>query len=143
MKGMMTDLTVTPAVTPASISKASTPRPDVTMTLMDYGFEFSKPITTATRIIRVKNAGSQPHELELVQLAPGKTASDVTNWVEHMQGPPPGHFLGGVAPISRGQSNDLAVHLTPGRYAMICFLPDAKDGRPHFVHGMTHEITVQ
>ena len=30
----------------------------------------------------------------------------------------------------------------PGRYALLCFIPDAKDGKPHFVHGMAKEITV-
>jgi hypothetical protein len=32
--------------------------------------------------------------------------------------------------------------LTPGEYLLICFLPDAKDGKPHFVHGMMQQIKV-
>ena len=36
--------------------------------------------------------------------------------------------------------------LAPGRYVLICFLPDApppRDLQPHFVHGMIKEITVE
>ncbi len=32
------------------------------------------------------------------------------------------------------------VDLAPGEYAIVCFLPDAKDGKPHFVHGMIQQI---
>jgi hypothetical protein len=30
----------------------------------------------------------------------------------------------------------------PGNYVLICFEPDAKDGMPHFVHGMLQAFTV-
>lgn len=32
--------------------------------------------------------------------------------------------------------------LTPGQYAMVCFLPDVKDGKPHHAHGMIKAFTV-
>jgi len=32
---------------------------------------------------------------------------------------------------------------TPGNYILMCFLPDAKDGKPHLAHGMTKQITVK
>jgi len=35
------------------------------------------------------------------------------------------------------------VDLKPGRYALICFLPDASDGKPHFEHGMVREIELE
>jgi hypothetical protein len=31
----------------------------------------------------------------------------------------------------------------PGRYGLICFVPDTVTGRPHFLHGMTTEFTVE
>lgn len=37
----------------------------------------------------------------------------------------------------------VALDLAPGRYAILCFLPDGKDGKPHFVHGMHREVTVR
>jgi len=60
-----------------------------------------------------------------------------------MQGPPPGQPIGGVAPLGRGQSNDLVVDLAPGEYGLFCFVPDAKDGKPHVAHGMLRQITVR
>jgi hypothetical protein len=33
--------------------------------------------------------------------------------------------------------------MTPGNYVMLCFLPDAKDGKPHLDHGMVKEFTVK
>lgn len=35
------------------------------------------------------------------------------------------------------------VNLKRRQYGLICFFPDAKDGKPHFMHGMTREITIQ
>ena len=33
--------------------------------------------------------------------------------------------------------------LKPGKYVLLCFIPDARDGRPHSAHGMAKEITVE
>jgi hypothetical protein len=32
--------------------------------------------------------------------------------------------------------------LTAGEYGLLCFIPDAKDGKPHFVHGMIKQFVV-
>ena len=40
---------------------------------------------------------------------------------------------------------DLAAALKamkPGNYAAVCFLEDAQDHKPHFMHGMTQAITI-
>jgi hypothetical protein len=42
-----------------------------------------------------------------------------------------------------GMTEYFTANFTPGRYGLLCFLPDAKDGKPHFVHGMVQEITVK
>jgi hypothetical protein len=39
-------------------------------------------------------------------------------------------------------SQSFTADFVPGKYALICFLPDAKDGKPHFMHGMVQEVTV-
>jgi hypothetical protein len=36
----------------------------------------------------------------------------------------------------------ITADFTPGEYALICFLPDAKDGKPHFAHGMIQQIHI-
>ena len=140
MKGMERALTVVPANGDAS---TELPKADVDVTLKDYAFAFSKPLTAGHHVLRVTVDAAQPHELVMIHLAPGKTVNDMLAWVEKQQGPPPGAPVGGAAPLAKGDVNVVPVDLAPGNYALICFVPDAKDGKPHFMHGMTQQITVQ
>jgi hypothetical protein len=39
--------------------------------------------------------------------------------------------------------NTIEVNLEPGEYGLICFVPDAKDGKPHIAHGMVTQFTVR
>ncbi|MEO7042173.1 MAG: hypothetical protein ABI035_07930 [Gemmatimonadaceae bacterium] len=137
-KGMIMPVTVTAA--PAG-PPAAAPVPDETITLSDYAFELSTPLTAGAHVFEVKNIASQPHEVTVVKLAPGKTLKDVLAYVDKGVGPPPGSVLGGVSPFSVGPTY-FSADITPGNYALICFVADAKDGKPHFMHGMTKTITV-
>ena len=138
MKGMIKGLTVEPAKT----AVAAAPKADITATLVDYNFKLSSPVRAGNHTIRVYNAGPQAHEIELVRLAPGVSAADFMKWFDKMQGPPPGKALGGIASLATGMSQYFNADFTPGNYALICFVPDAKDGKPHFAHGMIQQITV-
>ena len=138
-KGMVKPLRVVPASGPSGTK----PRADVTATLFDYSFKLSAPIRAGKRTIRVHNAGPQHHEVELVQLAPGAGLADFMKWMEKMEGPPPGKPLGGIAGIESGMSQYFSADFVPGSYALICFLPDVKDGKPHFAHGMVQQIEVK
>jgi uncharacterized cupredoxin-like copper-binding protein len=138
-KGMSADFTVSSGARAASFPKA----PEVTVDLTDYGFAFSKPLTTGAHEVLVRNIGKQSHELELARLAPGKNPGDITAWIDNMSGPPPATFLGGVSPLAPGRENELALTLTPGHYVMLCFVPDANDGKPHTMHGMVHDFVVR
>lgn len=138
MKGMVKALTVTP-----STETRSMPASDLTLKLTNYSFTFSKLPTAGKHAIRVVNNGSQVHEAELFRLEPGKTGEDVFNWVGRgMQGPPPGTPLGGGGPESPGKENTWLVNLNAGSYALICFMPDAKDTKPHAAHGMIYNFKV-
>jgi hypothetical protein len=137
-KGMIRPLRVVPSKVAGTAPKA-----DITATLVDYTFKLSSPIRAGTHTIRVRNAGKQPHEIELVQLPPGKSLADFMNWLQKMEGPPPGKALGGVSGVEPGMSEYFTHDFTPGNYVLICFLPDARDGKPHFAHGMTQQISVK
>ena len=139
MKGMVRPLTVAPATNGIALM----PKGDMTITLRDYGFEFSKPLTAGRHQVLVTNAAQQPHEIVVVRLAPGKTPADVAAWVEKMDGPPPGAPIGGTTAIASGGSNVATLDLTPGEYGLLCFINDAKDGKPHVAHGMMHQFTVR
>ncbi len=137
-KGMVRTLRVVAAKGPV----ASRPKADLTIQLLDYNFKLTSPIRAGTRTIRVHNVGKQHHEVELVQLAPNASVTDFMKWMEKMEGPPPGKALGGIAGIDPGVSEYFRADFTPGNYALICFLPDAKDGKPHFAQGMIRQIAV-
>lgn len=141
-KGMLRPITVTPS-TAHNASAVAAPVADVTVKLVDYAFESSKPITAGRHVIRIENDAAQDHELVLVRLAPGKTVEQLAAWVEKMDGPPPGEPLGGVAAIHPGGYGFITADFTPGDYGFICFVPDAKDGKPHVAHGMLRQFKVE
>jgi hypothetical protein len=137
-KGMMKPLTVTPVAN----ANMTEPTADVTMTLSDYKFAFSKPLVAGRQMIKVENVAAQPHEVVLLQLEPGKTIEDVGKWAADFKGPPPGKPIGGIPAFMPGKNTYFEVSLTPGDYGLICFVPDAKDGKPHVAHGMAQQIKV-
>src|SRR5689334_7304986 len=138
MKGMAQQFAVRGSLTQLASLAATRD----TITLTDYAFELPRDLETGTRTITVRNTGTQSHELVITQPAQGRSAADVAKWAAHMQGPPPAHFLGGVTAIAPGQTNVLSLALAPGRYALLCFVPDAKDGRPHVAHGMMRDVEI-
>lgn len=137
-KGMIRPLRVVPAK-----SAATRPKADVTLNLVDYNFALSSPIKAGTRTIRVHNAAKQHHEIELIQLNPGTTQADFMKWMDKMEGPPPAKAIGGIAGIEPGMTEYFTAAFTPGNYILMCFLPDARDGKPHLAHGMTRQISVK
>lgn len=139
MKGMLKDVQVTPSTT----APAAPPKADVTLTLKDYDFVFSKPLSPGKHVIAVTNAGPQPHEFFFAKLAPGKTPAEMAAFAEKPVGAPPGMPMGGITDILPGDTVYLTVTVPAGEYAFICFDPDAKDGKPHLVHGMIKQISVK
>ncbi len=137
-KGMMRGLTVVPATGPA----APAPTAGLTLTLVDYGFEWSTPITPGTHTIEIRNTAGQPHELVMVRLDSAATIQDWLRAAEKMDGPLPGKLVEGIAGLSPGQVAYITHDFTPGKYGFVCFVPDSKDGKPHFLHGMVNEVAV-
>lgn len=145
MKGMSTEWTVGVADEPLAASgSAEGPEPDLTLTLTDYAFGFSRPLTPGTHRIRVTTVGPQSHEFVLFRLDEGRTSADILAWFEGGQaGAPPAAPVGGVVGLAPGEVNEITLTLEPGRYSFLCFLPDARDGAPHFVHGMVQDYEVR
>jgi hypothetical protein len=139
MKGMVKPITVVPSQQPS----APAPAADVRLTLRDYAYEITPEITAGRHVIHVENAAVQPHEVVMMRLAPGKTPHDLLAWEQSRNGPPPAMPVGGTTLLSTGQNNLLAIDFEPGEYALLCFVPDAGDGKPHVAHGMVRQITVR
>jgi hypothetical protein len=137
-KGMVAGFTVVPARRMASMPKA-----DVTVRMVDFGYAPSAPLVAGKRIIQVVNDGPQLHELVLFRLAPGKTLSDFAQWnPETATEPPPGNFIGGTVALAPGGESLVETTVEPGQYVLVCYIPDAKDGKPHMAHGMMMPLTV-
>ena len=125
-------------------TRVSTPKASLTITQIDYQFVLSKRIASGLHTIEVMNHGTQPHELVLVKLAPGAAVKDViAAFGPGAADPPPGELIGGITGIERGERVHFTAEFQPGNYGIICFIPDTVTGRPHFLHGMTAEFTVE
>jgi uncharacterized cupredoxin-like copper-binding protein len=140
MKGMVKPLTVTAQGAVA----AAEPTADVTMTLDDYSFTLNGPLKAGTRTIRFENKAAQPHEAVIARLLPEKTMLQAIVWMNSGQsGPAPVVMLGGGSGIAQGRHMFVTADFKPGKYVLLCFIPDAKDARPHSAHGMAKEITIE
>ncbi|HEX5438389.1 MAG TPA: hypothetical protein VFW98_14640 [Gemmatimonadaceae bacterium] len=138
MKGMFKGITVVPS----STTSAPLPAADLTVTLRDYTFTFSRPPTRGHHRIAVTNAGTQRHELILSRLHARKSSRDFVRWMDTQQGPPPVDAYGGVTDIAPGTTVVIDMDLVPGRYSMVCRVRDAGDNQPHDRHGMLAEFEV-
>lgn len=136
--GMVKPLTVTANTAQHQID----PKADVTVTLADFNFALSQPVTAGRQTVRVVNHGTIPHELVLIHLAPGKKAADFGNYNPAAGGLPPGKLIGGVVGIEKGMQVYFEADFSPGSYGLLCFFPDEK-GKPHFKRGMTFDFTVK
>jgi hypothetical protein len=138
VKGMVRPL----KVGPDKVS-ASAPAPDRVVTMADYNFTVSKPITRGRHVLRVATAPkAQAHELVIIRVPPGKSAKDVMAWGGPPTRPPPAESVEGLAAMDPGTVNYTTVDFKPGNYVLICFVPDAKDHQTHAAHGMVKEFTV-
>ncbi|MCU0648212.1 MAG: hypothetical protein MUF00_09475 [Gemmatimonadaceae bacterium] len=141
MKGMFATLEVT-----GSAGAATLPKADATITLFDYNYQVTGALSRTTRAVRVENKGPQTHELVLVRLAPGKSPLDAAKWAEGGQvTDPPGEMVAGVSGLAPGRAAVIRPALRSGRYALVCFVPDAKSAahKAHVELGMMKEIVVQ
>ena len=136
-KGMSRAMTVVASKRPA----VSAPTVDAGLVLEDYKFELTGELKAGSRTIKVQNDATQPHEVFIAKLEPGVSAEQFLVALEK-GGPAAGIAVGGTTGIAPGGVNYITLQLEPGTYALYCFAPDAKDGKPHVAHGMMRELTV-
>lgn len=138
--GMVKPLTVTEGNGEA----AEAPAADVDLSLTDFAFALGGPVAAGRRVVAVANKGQQMHEAVLVKLDEGATAMDVAAaFAPGGSGRPPAMPLGGVVGLAGGAAQSFPVDFTPGRYALLCFLPDPASGKVHAELGMMSEFDVQ
>jgi len=139
MHGMMAEFRVTKGP-----SELPTPIPAVRISASDYKFVVAGQLRRGPNVVAFDNGGPQEHDIQFVRLNDGQSASAVADWARHGGvGTPTQAVAGGSSGIDKGNHVWFTLTLHPGRYAMFCFVPDAKDGKMHLLHGMLREITVQ
>jgi uncharacterized cupredoxin-like copper-binding protein len=122
---------------------AAEPAADVQVDLADFSFTLSKEISAGEHTLKIVNAGVQPHEMFIAKLDSNATAQQLVQYVlGGMHGRPPALPQGGSSGMIPGDHAELTMNFTPGNYALICFLPDGKDGREHALHGMVKQFHV-
>ncbi len=137
-KGMMHPLTVVAPTGPT----AAAPTATVTVAMTDYAWDVAPAFTAGKQVVKLVNNAEQSHEMFVIKLAEGKTVDDLMKWGATFKGPMPGSAMGGISGMPKGGEAYLSMDLTPGNYVLLCFLPDAKDGKPHIVHGMMKPFTI-
>ena len=106
-------------------------------------------ITDATGPIALEgsNVGKQDHEIGLARIPADAVIADILAF----EGDPSTlgvEFVGGSDSIAPGEGGNVVFTeaLEPGRYVLLCFLPDTTegpDGTPHALKGMVKEFVIK
>jgi hypothetical protein len=107
----------------------------------EYGYSGPDTIPAGLTELRLVNAGSELHHMQLVRLDEGHTATQLAAAIAG--GPPPewASMVGGPNAIAPGASAASLQQLLPGHYAILCFIPSS-DGVHHFAKGMHRDLWV-
>lgn len=118
----------------------------VDVTLKDFAFDFDSSAikSGAPLVIHGKNAGKQAHMLYLARVPEDANLEEL---LQSEDTPPGVTNIANSFIWAPGGEGDLVVNdnLEPGRYVMLCFLPDTDDpqGTPHFMKGMQADFEVK
>jgi uncharacterized cupredoxin-like copper-binding protein len=139
-RGMVHDL----RVVATERAPGNPPTPTRQLTLADFAFTLDTPFTAGHHVIHVRNNGTEAHEADIIKATPTAGLREYLAWIDSgSNGLPPAAPVAGFGDIYPGKEAWVAVHLTPGRYFMLCEVQAKADGRPHFKHGMFAEFTVR
>jgi hypothetical protein len=118
----------------------------VDVTAVDYAYEgVPASIDAGTVAFALANEGEEQHEMLVFRKVDGisDTFADIFAGSEEDSEGKIEFTAAAFAPPG-GESSSLA-ELTPGDYAMVCFIPvgGGEDGPPHVTEGMVQEFTVE
>ncbi len=102
-------------------------------------------LKSGTNDVLVDNVGKEPHIVAAAQMKPGATIAEVRNFIRREKGEPPIIEKEGFgsAILDGGEAQISQLDLKPGKYALICFIPDRNGGPPHLAKGMISQATVR
>ena len=138
-KGMIQPLEVTAPPTAA----APAPAAQGTFSMKDFTFTMPETLPAGKATYRVVNEGPQPHELNVVRLAPEKNGTDVLTFLKNPAGPPPFEPVGGMNGLDNRREGLMTLEISPGDYAAICMIPYPATGVSHVHLGMIKLFSVR
>jgi hypothetical protein len=137
----VTETTRSPAAPAPSAATPSVPA-TVTVTASEFKLDLPAQIPAGAVTLHLVNRGKELHQAQIIRLDDGKTVADFSKAMKE-NGPPPSwvKFVGGPNGIAPGTDGNTATVLTPGHYAVLCFIPGL-DGVPHVMKGMIQPFEV-
>ena len=141
-------LTVTASATPAATPAAAEPPATVILEETDdlRYLVTPDPVPAGPQVWKIANTGTQPpHHVVMSRVPDGLTADQiVAEFSSLFSGTPPAGeplvaqfvWVGYAALQSGGQTTWIELDLTPGTYAVVCFIVDPHTDRPHVLDGM-------
>ncbi len=129
-KGMFTELLVGGGRRVAG----KLPSPDILVSMVDYEYHFSVPVTSGRHTLRVTNAGSVYHEFKIRRVLPGFTEAQALAWKPKSGQPRPDDDFATVTSIEPGVSVTTTIDFPSGNYIVLCV--------PQFKHGMMQALHV-
>ncbi len=128
----------------SSSTATTTPksRPKVTITAHDYSFALPAQIPAGYVDVTLANRGKEDHQAQLVKLGSMTFAQFKAAGDDAAKLKPDTVFVGGPNEAAPGGSSSATVKLDPGKYAVVCFIPSSKDGKPHEAKGMIKQVQV-
>jgi hypothetical protein len=136
-KGMLQPV----VVVPGGASAETEPNADLVIIMDDFSFDMPSEVRAGRQVWKVVNQGVQWHELNVVQLAPGKTMADLNAFfASGGEGMPPFMPVGGINGFSTNGEGWAIMDLEPGSYIALCFIPDPASHMPHLALGMIAEF---
>ena len=141
--GMVAQVTVTDGGEPATIAGLEV---EGTISLTDFDFTVSEGFDGQGRMLVTNNA-PQAHEVAVTRMGEGGSLEEYMALLADPSTATPeiiARYTGasGVTPIATGSSAIVEFDLESGDYIFICFVADATDGAPHFVHNMMKVVTI-
>lgn len=116
------------------------PRSNGTILEFDHSISVPHVISSHKPLLLKVKVRDQTHEFQLLRVPNGTTAAGL---LQCFTGPPSACTLtsepvdaGGAASIAPGSTHWVELHLKPGTYAAVCFVPDINTGMPHAFMGM-------
>ena len=121
----------------------------VRVDVIEFAFGVDTSAIAGNVAFELSNVGKQAHELGIAGIAADADIDDlIQQIVDSPEGDVPGVEFHGFIEAEPGATTNLVFTepLAPGRYLMLCFLPDTTEGdegTPHALKGMFKEFTIK